>query len=117
MGNAGDRIGFSLSTSDVDGDCVSEVFFGTPFNNGPIGAEKGTAYVFALIDGDYDGDGDRDLRDFEWFQQCFTSFEGELSPPCYVFDFEADGVLDLADFAEFAGLLEGPRRSVAGNAE
>lgn len=44
VGDPQDRIGFSLSTSDVNGDGVREVFYGTPFSNN----DAGTAYVLSL---------------------------------------------------------------------
>ena len=44
VGDPQDRIGFSLSASDVNGDGVQEVLYGTPFNN----RDAGTAYLLSL---------------------------------------------------------------------
>jgi hypothetical protein len=109
LGAPQDRISFSLSAGDVDSNGVDEVLFGTPFNNGEYPDEAGTVYVFTLVDGDSDGDGDVDLYDYAKLQYCFFL----PAPPtqhdeCYVFDLEADGTLDLADYAEFAERVTGP---------
>lgn len=109
LGAPQDRIGFSLSVGDVDSNGVDEVLFGTPFNNGDYPNEAGTAYVFSLVDGDYNGDGNVDLYDYAKLQYCFFL----AAPPtqhdeCYVFDLQADGTLDLADYAEFAERVTGP---------
>ena len=109
MGEAQDRFGFSLGAADVNDDGIDEVTIGTPFNNGPIAAPYGTAYVFSLIDGDFDGDGDQDLGDLAELQRCFTSYAGDIAPPCYVFDFNADQVLDLTDFAVLTEYVTGPQ--------
>ncbi|MBU0638862.1 MAG: FG-GAP repeat protein [Planctomycetes bacterium] len=105
VGASQDRVGFSLAASDVNGDSLDEILFGTPFNNG----DSGTVYVFTHASGDYDHDGDHDLADFARFQTCFT---GSACPPpvgaCAIFDLDLDEDVDLADFAEFAPLLLGP---------
>jgi hypothetical protein len=52
--------------------------------------------------GDYDGDGDVDLDDYEHFPGCMTGPDGgPIAGECDVFDFEPDDDVDLADFAEF----------------
>ncbi len=103
IGEPNDRIGFALSASDVNGDDLDEVLIATPFNNGTYPNEAGTAYVFTLIDGDVDGSGTVDLFDMAAFQVCFGC---ELTPgatnPCYVFDFDLDGVITLADWSALA---------------
>ncbi len=51
--------------------------------------------------GDFDGDGDVDLFDFEQFAPCQTGPGGSAAPPCDVFDFNADNDVDFADFSHF----------------
>jgi len=61
--------------------------------------------------GDFDDDGDVDLNDFARFQNCFTG-EGPrgMDAPCTFFDADpADGDVDAANFAVFAGALSGPQ--------
>ena len=105
VGAPQDRIGFSLSASDVNGDGLDEVLFGTPFNN----SNRGTAYVFTHVSGDADHDADHDLLDFATFQNCFTGESaGPLAGPCVLFDFDLDEDVDFADFVELEPLLVGP---------
>jgi len=53
--------------------------------------------------GDFDYDGDVDLRDFIGFQICMSVFPPpEVFPPaCRVFDFDDDDDVDLVDLREF----------------
>jgi len=105
LGAAQDRIGFSLAASDVNGDGLDEVFFGTPFNNG----DSGTVYVFTHASADCDSDGDHDLVDFACFQACFGGPAGPTPAGlCALFDLDLDEDVDFSDFAEFASLLTGP---------
>jgi hypothetical protein len=105
VGASQDRIGFSLAASDVNGDDLDEILFGTPFNNG----DSGTVYVFTHASGDYDHDGDHDLVDFARFQACFTGLAGPpLVGACAIFDLDLDEDVDFSDFTEFAPLLVGP---------
>ncbi len=105
LGAPQDRIGFSLAASDVNGDGLDEILFGTPFNNN----YNGTAYVFTHVTGDADHDGDVDLVDFAEFQNCFTGQSaGPLAGQCVLFDFDLDEDVDFADFAELESLLAGP---------
>ncbi len=105
LGAPQDRIGFALATSNVNGDTLDEILFGTPFNN----ANHGTAYVFTHVSGDADHDADHDLLDFAAFQNCFTGESaGPLAGPCVLFDFDLDEDIDFADFVEFESLLAGP---------
>jgi hypothetical protein len=70
--------------------------------------------------GDVDGDRDIDLDDYAMLADClngpiiassigvqplFTGSDGALSPECEPADFDADGDVDLNDFAEFQRLL------------
>ena len=57
--------------------------------------------------GDYDQDGDTDLDDFPWFVSCLEQFEP--SPECLdVFDDDANGNVDLRDYAMFQLAFTGP---------
>ena len=55
--------------------------------------------AYSFIQGDADGDGDLDLRDFAILENCFAQ-----SPPtglCNAFDFNDDKAIDLSDHATF----------------
>jgi hypothetical protein len=76
---------------------------------------QGTAKIAAM--GDCTGDGWIDLYDSLCFQVCFTGLIGPLDPPgyplaaelsCSVFDFDEDGAIDLADYADFRDVMSGP---------
>jgi len=58
------------------------------------------------IPGDFDGDLDVDLDDYEMFENCLSLSGPGVTPPsteCLdVFDFDADGDVDMDDFGEFA---------------
>ena len=49
--------------------------------------------------GDFDSDGDIDLRDISHFQNCFQTAGGQVPPACSPADLEPDNDVDLADFA------------------
>lgn len=105
VGAAWDRIGFSLSASDVNGDGRDEILFGTPFNND----DAGTIYVFTNITGDADRDRDVDLTDAARFQVCFIGPSPRTPPddfPCFDFDLDAD--IDASDFATLETVWTGP---------
>jgi hypothetical protein len=52
--------------------------------------------------GDFDGDSDVDLTDFDQFSQCFTgSGGGPVSPGCARGDFDQDGDIDCEDWELF----------------
>lgn len=106
VGAAQDRIGFSLSASDVNGDGLDEILFGTPFNNG----YAGTVYIFTHVTSDADHDGDLDLADYAAMQVCGQgSGAGPLAGVCVLFDFDLDEDVDAADLLEFAARLDGPQ--------
>ncbi|UCG15388.1 MAG: FG-GAP repeat protein, partial [Phycisphaerales bacterium] len=114
VGAPDDKIGQSLSASDVNGDGVDEIFFGTPFNSNPPSTGTGTAYVFALVAGDVDGDGDADLGDYMLFAGCIAG-PGVDVPPIgctqeqfRLTDFDRDTDVDVADFATFQEAFTGP---------
>lgn len=104
IGVAQDRIGFSLSAADVNNDGLTEVLFGTPFNN----ADRGTAYLFTYVSGDADHDRDVDLADIAALQACADAPRG-LAAPCPQFDFDLDEDVDALDFAALVPYLGGPR--------
>ena len=59
--------------------------------------------------GDFDADGDVDLRDLAQLQACFTGPETRLQEvPCNYFDFSADADIDINDFIEIHNQLTGP---------
>jgi len=65
--------------------------------------------------GDFDSDGDHDLRDFYHFHECVerphwaefaaASPDGTADPGCLWADINGDNVVDLLDFAEFQMLV------------
>jgi hypothetical protein len=69
----------------------------------------------AEASGDFDSEGDVDLRDFYFFHECLTNEhlginggpDNDAGPGCRWADFGGDGDVDLADFAAFQNLFEG----------
>ena len=65
----------------------------------------GAQYASVVLDripGDWDGDGDVDLLDFQIFELCYTGPDaGPLGPGCATLDLDADLDIDLADAAAF----------------
>lgn len=57
--------------------------------------------------GDFDSDGDHDLRDFYFFHECIAGVDrpamrgGGVDPGCLWADLNQDNVVDLLDFADF----------------
>lgn len=100
VGESQDRISFSLSASDVNNDGRDEILFGTPFNNGPIGTESGTAYVFSYVPGNLDGDlnsnGGLDSIDYTMLLDAFGHCTGD---PAYNVeaDLDGDGCVNFID--------------------
>jgi len=70
-----------------------------------LGDYPGPQYVtigLSMQPGDWDGDGDVDLTDFEAFVACMTGpAGGAFGPGCSTFDFNLDLKIDLDDAAEF----------------
>jgi hypothetical protein len=66
--------------------------------------------VYEADPGDFDEDGDLDLRDFEMFQFCFTG-EGVIQneADCFFAHFDGDSDVDLVDFSGFESALTGPQ--------
>jgi hypothetical protein len=58
--------------------------------------------------GNFDGDVDVDLRDFHFFQACFTGSGGSAAPTCAAGDADGDDDVDLMDYAAFHAALAGP---------
>ncbi len=60
--------------------------------------------------GDFDVDGDVDLRDWAYVQNCFTGpdFEGFLTNGCHAFDADRDDDVDLTDVFELMTAWGGP---------
>jgi hypothetical protein len=77
---------------------------------GTVYIDSCEAVVLNRYDGaDVDGDNDEDLRDFTWFQRCFTgSGAGELPWNGIVFDSDGDEDVDLVDWNWFAPRFTGP---------
>ncbi len=76
--------------------------------------EEALLQVIPARSGDWDGDGDRDLKDLAALQICFS---GPFGSPRFrrpselclgVFDFDADGDIDSEDFLAFQGVESGP---------
>lgn len=64
---------------------------------------------------DVDGDGDVDLDDYRYWQDCMAGPGQPIPPePCVLLDFDRDNDIDLADFKEFQ-LLFNPPTPPAGN--
>lgn len=57
------------------------------------------------VPGDHDGDGDVDRWDYAAFFVC--AFPGESGGDCDLFDFNADGAVDLLDFGDFQSFFTG----------
>jgi hypothetical protein len=65
---------------------------------------------FTFAEGDTDGDGDADLADFAWLQNC-TGDGGQSPPyegPCLALDANEDSAIDLTDYYDFTNDMLGP---------
>jgi hypothetical protein len=60
-----------------------------------------------IAKGDFDADGDVDLRDFQWFQVCFGG-SIVLAAGCDWLDFDEDVDVDADDFAAMRAAIGGP---------
>ncbi len=88
-------------TCDEFGACVDAI---APCDVGQWCRESNDQCV-PFGDGDFDIDGDVDLKDFAVFQTCFGSMAAGL---CEKGNLSGSGIIDLEDFAIFEGLLLGP---------
>ncbi len=59
--------------------------------------------------GDYDGDGNVDMRDIQQMWRCLSGSLGTPPPTCRTFDLDGDGQVDVADWAGISGSWTGPR--------
>jgi hypothetical protein len=90
-------------------DAVGEVLEFDEANN----TSKLSVRLPMTVPGDLDGDLDVDWDDFELFAGCMAGPDVTIPlPGCDVFDFaradlDADGDLDMADFAEFQRVFMG----------
>ncbi|MHC4065140.1 MAG: hypothetical protein ACYSUI_11675 [Planctomycetota bacterium] len=71
---------------------------------------RGAWTISILRTGDFNGDNDLDLEDFQAFQGCMGASALDVpSAACLeVFDTNGDQTVDLADFTDFEMLLTGP---------
>jgi len=75
--------------------------------------QKAVITLIPARKGDWDGDGDVDLRDFVHLQLCFegSKLQGAPVPAAdcrAAFDFDVDDDIDHTDYLAFEGILEGP---------
>ena len=70
---------------------------------------------FTFAPGDTDGDGDADLADFSYLQNCTGDSDEATEPrgggfagPCLALDADADSAIDLPDHADFLTHFAGP---------
>jgi hypothetical protein len=64
--------------------------------------------VYAIEPGDFDADGDVDLKDFAKFQACYRGPDVvQETAACLYAHFDADRDVDLDDYAGFAAALDG----------
>lgn len=115
-----------LTSFDADGEYVWTETYGTAQHedgrgllSAPDGAlflseyRNGSSLLTKLAclqpDGDFDDDGDRDLRDFAALQTTFTSDHGgPIEVGARRFDVDFDRDIDLIDYATLANLFTGP---------
>ncbi len=76
--------------------------------NGTLGVGTISASVRGSLGGDFDGDGDVDLTDYDSFGGCFSGAAGvSEAPGCGVFDDDLDGDVDLLDYGTFTRAFTG----------
>ena len=63
--------------------------------------------AYEYLAGDGDRDGDTDLFDYGMFVGCMTGPGGGVPPECIVFDMNADGAVNLLDFAVLQSAFSG----------
>ncbi|MCP4589738.1 MAG: hypothetical protein GY842_03250 [bacterium] len=97
VGNANDRISFSMGAGDTNDDGIDEILYGTPFNNGSYPDEAGTVYVFGIVPGDVDWDGDIDVDDYWAFVAAYGQVRGAVAYRGEA-DLDGDGAIGLPDF-------------------
>ncbi|MFQ5589521.1 MAG: hypothetical protein ACE5HE_00015 [Phycisphaerae bacterium] len=98
---SGGGTGFDLAESGFSS--ISYVYL-----TGVGGEVDALSDVFPSL-GDFDRDGDVDLRDVASFQNCFhAGFTGLETCACRSGDFDGNRVVDLEDYAAVASFFEGP---------
>ena len=91
-----------FETCDVELGCQS----GSDPCLGTEWCAEGTDSCIPYGNGDFEPDGDVDLKDFHLFQQCF----GEVADgACEPGNFTGGGVIDLDDLEQFVNQLNGPQ--------
>ncbi len=109
----------TLSFDDAQGGTISLAWDGegqlpNPFDPGTFirfdyVCESGT--VFRVPEpGDQDGDVDVDLKDFSFFQSCFSGAGTEYrASRCALVDYDEDGDVDLEDYPSVEANVTGPQ--------
>ena len=74
---------------------------------GPTDSETAEVVEASPASGDFDGDGDADLEDFDVFSECLTGPGNGITEGCGCADVDGNGDIDLTDFAQFQALFTG----------
>jgi len=77
-------------------------------NGGTTGDYNQRIYAFPDIFADFDGDGDKDIRDAAAFMNCFGLSGSDLEPNCTRADWEDNGILNEVEIRELTVRLTGP---------
>lgn len=72
-----------------------------------IGVVVEIVFLPEHVPGDFDADGDVDLKDFQTFAYCMNGPEVGYPEGCEAADFDGDADVDLADSADFQGFFTG----------